>query len=74
MGTLVNNDTTSNDTSSHFPGMVIDFEKETNSELLETNELELPTSGDSACARCFERAYVGDVTNETIGLRGIPGL
>ena len=36
MGTLVNNDT-SNDTSSHFPGMVIDFEKETNSELLSWN-------------------------------------
>ena len=47
MGTLVNNDTTSNDTISYFSGMVIDFEKETNSELLETNELELPTSGDS---------------------------
>ena len=53
MGTLVNNGTTSNDTSSYFSGMVIDFEKETNSELLETNELELPTSGDSARARCF---------------------
>ena len=50
MGTLVNNDTTSNDTSSYFSGMVIDFEKETNSELLETNELELPTSGDSFCS------------------------
>ena len=68
MGMLVNNDTTSNDTSS---GMLIDFEKEINSELLETNELELPTSGDSAHARCFERAYIGD---ETMYLRGIPGL
>ena len=68
---LVNNDTTSNDTSSYFSGMVIDFKKETNSELLETNDLELPSSGDSACARCFERAYIGDDTNETMG---IPGL
>ena len=74
MGTLVNNDTTSNVTSSYFSGMVIDFERETNSELLETNELELPTSGDSAHARCLERAYVGDDTNEAMGLRGIPGL
>ena len=67
MGTLVNN----NMTPAHIS---LDFEKETNSEQLETNELELPTSGDSACARCFERAYVSDDTNETIGLRGIPGL
>ena len=55
MGTLVNNDTTSNDTSSYFSGMVIDFEKETKSELLETNELELPTSGDSARAHRTNR-------------------
>ena len=70
----MNNDTTSHDTSSYFSGMVIDFEKETNSELLETNELELPTSGDSARARCLETAYVGDDTNETMGLRWMPGL
>ena len=74
MGTLVNNDTTSDDTSSYFSGMVIDFKKGTYSELLETNKLELPTSGDSARARCLERVYVGDETNETMGLRGIPGL
>ena len=68
MGTLVNNDTTSNDTSSYFSEIAIDFKKETKSELLETNELELPTSDDSVRGRCFERAYVG---NETMGLRGI---
>ena len=39
----------------------------TNSELLETNELELPTSGDSAHARCFERVYVGDEDNRSEG-------
>ena len=61
---MVNNDTISNDTTSYFSGMV-DFEKETNSELLETNKLELPTSGDSARGRWLERAYVGDDTNET---------
>ena len=40
-----------------------------NSELLEANELELPTSGDSAHARCFERAYVGDDPSQVLGSR-----
>ena len=63
MGMLVNNNTTSNDTSSYFSGIVIDFERD-----------KLGTAGDSARARCFERVYVSDDTNETMGLRGISGL
>ena len=36
-------------TPTQFSGMVTVFEKVTNSELLATKELELPTSGDSTC-------------------------
>ena len=54
--------------------MVIVLEKDMNSDLLGTKELELPTSGDCTRARYLERAYVGYDIKHTMDLRGTSGL
>ena len=73
MGTFVNNETTSNDTNS----VLWDGDCLRKGNKLRTTSNKragITYSGDSTHARYLERAYIGDDTNETMGLRGIPGL
>ena len=74
VGIFVKRDTTSKDTRSSSTSTVCEVINLAKSKELQTWCSVLPTKGDRMSTRCLERAYVGDVTKETIGLRGTSGL
>ena len=74
VGIFVKSDTTSKNTRSSSSSTVCEVMNLTKSKELRTWCSVFPTRGDRISTRCLERAYVGEVMKETIGLRGTSGL
>ena len=70
----VNRDATSKDTKVSLSCTDSAPTKVTNWDELMTVEAEVPTTGDNSVHRCFDNLYVGDETNDTIGVSGTPSL
>ena len=74
MGIFVKSDTTSKDTRSLSSSTVCEAINLAKSEELRTWSSVFPTRRERITTKCLERAYVGEVMKETIGLRGTSGL